>query len=495
MKKKKTLVTRLTIMMLLIVFGTILANLLVNELLLEKYYTYHKTENLRLGYKEIVRIWDRNYKDTESFEEKLTDICNRDEYSVLIWNEETELWYSSSTSLEEFRYQLDGIRYGTKEYDKKDIIVQKDNYLIRKQVDTRSKMEYLVLSGIVDSNTYVFLRAPLESIQESVSITSRFFLYVEIGTLLVSLIVILILSHGIAKPIQNLSEISKKMTNLDFNAKYHSSARAPKEVEQLGNNMNELSETLENTISMLKSANIELQKDIAQKEQMDEMRKEFLSNVSHELKTPLALIAGYAEGLKEGISDNPDDMKIYCDVICDETEKMNQMVQKLLSLNQLEFGNQMLEMKRFDITELICGKLSSLDILLRQKEIAVSFDENECYVWGDEFLIEEVVGNFLSNAINYAKGEKILRVFYERINNKLRVNVYNTGDKIPEESLEYVWNKFYKVDKARSREYGGNGIGLSIVRAVMEQHKQNYGVFNTQKGVQFWFELELDEKP
>lgn len=495
LKKKTTLTTRLTIMMLLIVLGTIFANLIINELVLEKYYTYHKTESLRLGYKEIIRIWDNYAKDKEDFEDKFIDICERGDFSVLVWNEQTGLWYSSSTSLEDFRYQLDSIRYDSLSVETKDTIVQKDNYLIRRQVDTRSQMEYLVLSGIVAKNTYVYLRTPLEAVQEIAAITTRFFVIVELITLLVSLVIIFVVSRGVAKPIKNLSEISKRMTSLDFDARYIGKSGTTKEVDQLGNNMNEMSKTLENTISKLKSANAELQKDIARKEEMEKMRREFLSNVSHELKTPLALISGYAEGVRDGIADDPKSVQAYCDVICDESRKMDQMVRRLLSLNQLEFGNQMLDISRFNITELILGKLNSFELVLKQKNIEVEFKEEDCFVWGDEFLLEEVVSNYLSNAINYVKNENVIRVFYERTQQILRVNVFNTGDEIPDESLDFVWNKFYKVDKARTREYGGNGIGLSIVKAIMEQHKQKYGVINKHNGVQFWFELEFDEKP
>jgi signal transduction histidine kinase len=220
------------------------------------------------------------------------------------------------------------------------------------------------------------------------------------------------------------------------------------------------------------------------------MRKEFLSNVSHELKTPLALIQGYAEGLQECINDDAASRDFYCEVIVDEAGKMNQMVQKLLTLNHLEFGSDPVSFGRFDITELINGVIGNSSLMLRQNGIRLSFEEPPAYVWGDEFQIEEVITNYLSNAIHYASGEKQIRISYEDRGEALRINVFNSGSHIPDEDLDKVWEKFYKVDKARTRAYGGSGIGLSIVKAIMESHHRECGVCNDTDGVVFWLELE-----
>ncbi len=234
-----------------------------------------------------------------------------------------------------------------------------------------------------------------------------------------------------------------------------------------------------------------MQKDIEKKNEIDEMRKDFLSNVSHELKTPIALIQGYAEGLKEGVNDDPESRDFYCDVIMDEASKMNTMVKKLLTLNQLEFGNDRLDLERFDIVSLIRNCIQSSDILLKQQDISVRMEEyGAIYVWGDEFKTEEVFMNYFSNAIHYAAGEKIIDVKLQKKDGKVQISVFNTGNPIPEESLAHLWEKFYKVDKARTREYGGSGIGLSIVKAIMDSMQQGYGVVNYSNGVAFWFELE-----
>lgn len=179
----------------------------------------------------------------------------------------------------------------------------------------------------------------------------------------------------------------------------------------------------------------------------------------------------------------------------DEAAKMNNMVKKLLTLNQLEFGNDTVTMERFDITSLINNYLQSVSILCRQKDIKLQMDSYQpVNVWADEYMVEEVFNNYFSNAMNHVAGNRVIDVKLTLKENLVRVSVFNTGLPIPEESIPYIWEKFYKVDKARTREYGGSGVGLSIVKAIMESMNQNYGVINYDNGVEFWFELETSEK-
>jgi len=279
------------------------------------------------------------------------------------------------------------------------------------------------------------------------------------------------------------------MSDLDFEARYES--KVGNEIDMLGDNFNRMSTQLENTISELKSANNELQRDIEDKIKIDKMRKEFLDNVSHELKTPIALIQGYAEGLKENISDDPESREFYCDVIMDEASKMNKLVKNLLTLNQLESGKDAVVMERFDIVSLIRGVLQTMDIMIGQKEAKVIFDaQKPVYVWADEFKTEEVVTNYVSNALNHLDGDRQIEIKLIDEDSRVKVTVFNNGTPIPEADIPNLWNKFYKVDKARTREYGGSGIGLSIVKAIMESMNQEYGVQNFDNGVEFWFTLD-----
>jgi len=325
--------------------------------------------------------------------------------------------------------------------------------------------------------------------QDAARLSIRFFIFIAIIVAAAAAVIIWFFSKRFTKPVTQLTELSKRMANQDFSAKY--TGETNDEIGVLGTNFNLMSDELEGTISELKSANTELQKDNERKTQIDEVRKEFLNNVSHELKTPIALIQGYAEGLKDNVADDEESRDFYCDVIVDEATKMNTMVKKLLTLNQLEFGNDPVQMDRFDLVQLISGVVQGMQILIDQKEARLSFvNKDPVWVWGDEFKIEEVVTNFLSNALNHLDYDKKIEILIKQENGIVTTSVFNTGDPIPEEDLDKVFEKFFKVDKARTREYGGSGIGLSIVKAVMDAHHQKCGVENYNNGVAFWFTLE-----
>ena len=373
------------------------------------------------------------------------------------------------------------------------ILLSTDSYTLQKVYDSRLKDDYLELWGTTESGYTVLLRTPIQGIKDNVAISSQLITYVGLGILICGIILAYLMSGYITKPIKQLSHLSERMSEMDFEAKYEGNAKD--ELGILGNSMNELSDKLQENISQLKTANLELQRDIDKKEKIEEMRTDFLSNVSHELKTPIALIQGYAEGLKDGITEDPESMEFYCDVIIDEANKMNNMVKKLLTLNQIEFGDSDLTMERFNLGELINSVVNANELRANQKDTHIVFDASEedkkhCYVWADEIKVEEVVTNYLSNAINHTDSKKNITVRMEKNDDDVKVIVYNSGNNIPEADLEHIWDKFYKVDKARTREYGGNGIGLSIVKAIMNSLGKKCGCENVSDGVEFWFTLD-----
>ena len=367
-----------------------------------------------------------------------------------------------------------------------------EEYMIMKQHNNSMDSDFMDLFGDTSFGYDVFVRSGQESIEEAVDISNRFLFFLGSCVMALAAFVSYLFSRRFTRPVLELAQIASKMSELDFETKYE--VNGEDEIAVLGNSINSLSEKLELTISELKAANIELQNDIDRKTQNDEMRKEFLSNVTHELKTPIALIQGYAEGLKDNINDDAESREFYCEVIIDEAMKMNKMVKKLLSLNQLEVGTAQPEIERFDLVPLVRSVLASTEILFQQKQVTLRLlTEESVYVWADEYMIEEVCTNFISNALNHVGGRSVIEVMLQRNGDKVRLSVFNTGEAIPEEALTKVWTKFYKVDKARTREYGGSGIGLSIVKAIMELHRQHYGVWNREDGVEFWIELDGGE--
>lgn len=381
---------------------------------------------------------------------------------------------------------------GTSLVENRTIISSNDKYTLQKVYDERLGDYYLEIWGTLDNGYSIILRTPIQGIKDNVNISTTLIKYVGGAILVVGIISAFVVSTYITRPIKQLSDIAERMSEMDFDARYEGSDKG--EIGLLGKSMNNMSEKLEHNIAELKKANLELKKDIDKKEKLEIMRTDFLSNVSHELKTPIALIQGYAEGLKEGITDDPESMEFYCDVIMDEANKMNIMVKRLLTLNQIEFGNDEPDMERFNINELIASVVDANAIRAGQKNMSIVFDNRneQNFVWADEYKTEEVLTNYISNALNHCDGKHAIEVRTSKSEDgtTITVTVYNSGRNIAEEDLERIWEKFYKTDKARTREYGGNGIGLSIVKAIMESMGQEYGVRNVSDGVEFWFTLD-----
>ena len=510
---KKSLRVKITLILISVMALLILLCWILNQAFLEKYYQRSKINSIKESF-ELVNDLSENDTDNDYY-----DLVERIEtqYSVNVYiiSEISSFMgrtgfkyiYPISADADDFgsfsifrNDRFDRIGKALEQYifgtgrelnDAKLLDTLEQEYDVYKLYDRSIDSSYIDLVGFLDSGYLVFIRSGYENIQESVSISSKFFAIVGLFTIVIGSIVMFLFSKSFTKPILELADISDRMAKLDFDSHYEDDQRQD-EIGRLGSSINSMSEKLESTITELKSANIELEKDIAHKVEIDEMRKDFLSNVSHELKTPIALIQGYAEGLKENVNDDPEDRDFYCDVIIDESRKMNNMVKKLLSLNEIEFGSNKLDLERFDIVSMVRGVASSIDILAKSKEINVVFNEHEpVFVWADQSMIEEVVTNYISNAMNHASEKGIVDISFKENGSKIRISVFNTGEQIPEDSLANIWEKFYKVDKARTREYGGSGIGLSIVKAIMEQHNEAYGAENHSSGVEFWFELEM----
>jgi signal transduction histidine kinase len=472
----------------LLMIGTILLCWFINNTFLEEYYMKDKQSALQETYQFLNKASNEERTGTEEFDIEFQKICGKYNINFILLDAESQTVKTSIQDYSVLSRRLLNNLFGQSTANGR-VLDKTEKCEIQIATDDRSNSEFMEMWGVLDNGNLFLFRCPLESIRESVALANRFLAYVGFCSAVISAVIILLVSGKITKPIKELTEISQRMIHLDFDAKYTGNSRT--EIALLGQNINELSYTLEKTISELKSANNELLRDIEKKNEIDEMRKEFLSNVSHELKTPIALIQGYAEGLKEGISDDEESRNFYCEVIMDEAAKMNNMVKKLLTLNQLEFGNDNVTVERFDIVALIKNYLQSAEILCRQKGIKVIMEEYQpLYVWADEFMTEEVFSNYFSNAINHVANDMVIDVKLTVKEQIVRISVFNTGEAIPDDSLPHIWEKFYKVDKARTREYGGSGVGLSIVKAIMDALNHQYGVKNYDNGVEFWFELE-----
>lgn len=484
---------------LAVVFVGLIAMLLavvfiVNSIFLGQYYILHKKTDMIEMYQMIDSAVTTESLTKKKVQEEINWKSESANISMLVLKHTGE--YSldyvlfSIQSKEVLEQALFGYITGN---NMAEVLDQAEHYTFYKSADPMNQdTSYLEMCGKLSNGALFLLRSPLESIRDSAALANKFLAYVGIVTLVFGAWFVWFFSQKITDPLLELAVLSKRMANLDFNARY--TGGGDDEIGVLGQSFNIMSQKLEKTISELKKANHQLQKDIEQKEKIETMRTEFLGNVSHELKTPIALIQGYAEGLKEGISEDAESREFYCDVIIDESNKMNHMVRNLLTLNQLEFGSEQLEVERFDVIGLIRGVLASCEILIQQAEASVDFIAGEAvYVWADEYKTEQVFRNYLTNALHHVDHEKRIEIRVVPREDIVRITVFNSGTPIPEEDIAKLWDKFYKVDKAHTREYGGNGIGLSIVKAIMESFHQEYGVCNYDNGVEFWFELDTKE--
>ena len=523
---KQSLRLKWTLTLIGIILGICLCSILVSSMFLKDYYLFEKQHLLVQTYEEINEIYqedveditgntsnsyvlpfDRNESESESydystdlgedFENSMERISEGRSMSIIIFRvtgspengiiPAIPIYASSGLDSDGNQKMIDDYMDSTSSAD---VIRSTDEYEIKQIYVDRLDNDYLYLSATLDNGDNILIRSSMDSIERYVSITNQFFMFISLLMLVIGSIIVYLISRNFTKPILDLADIATRMANLDFSTKYKVTRKD--EIGVLGNSMNDLSSKLETTLAELKRTNAKLQNELDKKTEVENMRTEFLSNVSHELKTPIALIQGYAEGLLDNVNDDEESKNFYCEVIIDEAAKMNDIVKKLLDLNELEFGDTEINMEHFDIVAVIDNMLESSGILFKQKEATLEYQaQSPIYVWADVYMVEEVFNNYLSNAFNHVDGERIIRVdIVKEEDGHVRISVFNTGEQIPEKDLDKIWNMFYKVDKARTREYGGSGVGLSIVKASMELLGQKYGVINRENGVEFWFELD-----
>ncbi|KNZ69942.1 integral membrane sensor signal transduction histidine kinase [Thermincola ferriacetica] len=488
---KISLRTRLFLGMSGLIVFFVAFSLVLNSQFLGRYYIGQKRASLV----ESAKMIDNLYKgDPESIALELENLERNRGINISILSPDYELKYNTS-------FRLFSLEHGRKLFELlplpphmmmelQDLDI--GEYIMDVATDPRLKTNFLALAARLSNGEMLVLNTPIAAINEGTAIANRFFLFTGLLTIVLGGIAVFLFANRFTKPILELNDIAQEMSKLNFSRKYP--VQSEDEVGQLGQSINSLSDQLDKAISELKEANEILKEDIERERRIDKMRKEFISNVSHELKTPIALIQGYAEGLKLNVNEDEESRNFYCDVIMDEADKMNRLVKDLLDLSQIESGYLKLEKTVFEVSAFIEHVLEKFRPIFAEKGIRLDVkNEKSLFVYGDVVRIEQVLINYLNNAINHIDESKIIRIEVTCRNNKVRVSVYNSGNPIPEDSLDKIWTSFYKVDKARTRTYGGTGLGLSVVRGILEAHHNAYGAENKDDGVLFWFEIDEAE--
>lgn len=484
-EKAKSMQFKLFATLCISTFLVVVAILIVNDVILVEVYKYYKIQIAKNLYNKINEYYETD--STYAIDSELRQIEIKNNIEVLILNDNGDIAYFGNKDILETVNAINKVS---------STLIEKEQNMEIRNYSNLPNNKFIIMSANLSNGYEMFVKIPVTAIQESVKISNKALVLLGCVLIIISACIASIVSKKFTEPILQLNRITKKMANLDFSEKY-SSKNGSEEINDLGQNINEMSEKLERTIGQLRRNNDELEKDVEEKLKIDEMRKQFISDVSHELKTPIGLIQGYAEGLIENVNNDEESRKFYAGVINDEAKKMDMMVKKLLELMKLEYKEHKFKNTQFNLTELIKEELRRETINIKEKNIEIEFDDKrEQVIFGDQEYIEQVVNNYLTNAIKHCEkidNEKKISISSElRKDGKLRMTVFNTGRKIPEDYINKIWGRFYKIDSSRNREEGGTGIGLALVKAIMNNYGNEYGVKNLENGVEFYADFNTN---
>lgn len=312
--------------------------------------------------------------------------------------------------------------------------------------------------------------------------------------LVLGLVMVSLFIKRFTRPINTMCDITGKMARLDFSQKCPQTSLT--EIDLLSDSINEMSSALDRALSDLQAQNRKLELDIENERTIDNLRQTFVSGISHELKTPIAIIQGYAEGAKMFYaSGDVETADKYCDIIMEESKRMNVMIMKLLEITKYDSGAYEPQRENFGIRELVDEWFLRNASMLEEKEIRVeNLIPDACIGFGDKIILASVVNNYISNAVSHVDGERIIRAECRETDNAYRVFIFNTGKHIADKDIDKIWTSFYRADKSLSRSQGRFGLGLAIVASIQRLHGMDYGVENVENGVRFWFDIAKEEK-
>lgn len=357
-----------------------------------------------------------------------------------------------------------------------------------------SGIEILMLRGKINYNEevrYINIALPMESITNSIDLFTKSNILISFMVLALGSVMIIGLAKNISKPIKNIEKVSQKLANLDFSYTADESVTTI-ELGSLASSINSMSRQLEQSMSQLKNANIELQKDVNRQKELDNMRKQFVANVSHEMKTPLALVQIYCDNLKNNVGEKNKDK--YCDIIIEETNRLNKIVSDMLNISSLENMLTNPNKEYLNLSEISQKLVNTMKPLLDEYELIVDIAP-DLHVLGNKEQLEEAMRNYINNGISHTKEGDKIEISLKEIDNSANFILYNDGEKIPEEDILHLWESFYKSDAARSRVEGTNaGLGLYVVKLTVDSHGGVYGVENEQQGVRFSFGIPIQNK-
>lgn len=463
------------------IFVTVLT--LCNTTLLSKFFFLRQKNTLSA---QTNRIDSIEISDTQAVSELLTDISENYNFDVEIYDSSGNIKYTTQGA-----QMMDFFIDGRPEFRMKheELITTKrqtlaNDVIYEEAVRRFDNNEFLLCRKQISDNLFAEVKIQKQLLLSSAATANEFITAIAILCLLLSLVWVIIFARRFSKPISQMNEITRDMANLKFDRVIE--VDRSDEIGELAHSVNEMSASLSATLDDLNRTNAKLRDEIELERELDKMRKTFVANVSHELKTPIAIISGYAEGLKLNV--NGDHREEYCDTIIDESNRMNKLVLGILELSKYESGQIPANKTTFDIYDMADMLLSRIfdncDI------VATNNIPRHTMVFADQAQIEQALRAYIENAKSHVTSGGTITLFSEDTGDKMRVCVHNTGSHIAKEKMPYIWQSFYRGDDSHKRDKTRFGLGLSIVNAVMNIHNNNCGVYNTDDGVTFWLELD-----
>lgn len=483
----KSIKTKLVLGILLI-NSLMLVGIIVFKFSFEDFYIKNVSKDLNTYGESVIELINSN--KTEELYDYIEEYSLNENISIDIYNSDDTLVYTSQYLQGNNNQQ--GGRYGLSKGNKFQVIKEyniQDKFISYVLKHNSQGVEFLATKDVgSNGDFYIICKTPISAIENSVEKASKFLFIIFIPIIILSIFIANWFSKRFTKPIIKLKEVSDSIANLNFDEEVKINTND--EIEMLSKSINTLSSKINESMELLKEKNNELEILINNKIKQEELRREFVSSISHELKTPITVISGYATGLKNNVIESETDKSFYIDVICEESEKMGTMVFELLDLYKLESKSFKLKEDKINIKELIEVVIKKHKLIFEGKEIKVIVDLEDGCILGDKLRVEQVLNNLLDNAVNHISGEKRIIVKSKEYKENIKISIFNTGDKIDEADLEKIWYSFVRLDKVRNSSQNRLGLGLAIVREIVNLHNGSCGIENMNDGVEFWIKIK-----
>ena len=446
-----------------------------NGKFLEPYYISKKESRFIELYEKLNDVSNENKWNSTKKNGSLIHFAEKNNISYLVIGKDNDV-HTNVHDKNMLKNQMMGYFLNQAQKESK-ILDFTEVYQINQSWDPWNQNYYVDMWGSLDDGSQFLLRSPVESMRESAAISNRFLLYIGSILIVISIFLIWYFAKRITEPICELARLSDRMADLDFDAKYTSGGS--NEIGELGENFNRMSEKLESTISELKKANNSLQKDIEQKDKLEKMRNEFLGNVSHELKTPITSMKVLADSLIQNESADLAMYKEFMTDIVDEIDRESKIITDLLTLVKMDKKSAAMNIEEIKINDLLEVILKRVTPIAKSRGIQITYESyRDVTAWVDEVKLSLALTNIIENAVKYNVDNGWVKVTLNADHRNFYVKVADSGVGIPDDCKEHVFERFYRVDKARSRDTGGTGLGLAITKSVIQMHKGSIKLYS-----------------